>query len=193
MLPAMTAARTWERLGSWAWVPFVAGCGAPTVAPDAYPDRPSPGTIARKCDALRLLEDLDPKCRRVEIKQSAATGMASEIERDAATDLDLCAAWSSGGAAPQSIAFDFGTPRSITRVIVVPEMTEGGKARHAFEGSEDGKVFEEITVMEGHLQSGVAVTAELPNAPHRFLRIKSTSSPSPIAWREVIPLSCEEE
>lgn len=183
----MSLSRVWLAL---AWL--TAGCGGQTVEATPLPEPAAPGTIARKCDGGRLLEDLDPSCRRVEVKRTAATGMASAIEREGATDLDLCAAWSSGGPAPQSIALDFGgEPQAVTDVILVPEMTVDGKTRHVFEGSHDGESFTEIAVMEAQMKSGIAMTAELPGKPYRFLRIRTTDSPSHVAWREVIPLGCQ--
>lgn len=175
-------------VAAWSWV--AVGCATPVVEPKPMPEPPDTGTVARKCDAKRLFSDLEPACSRVEVKQSIATGMASTLEREAASDLDLCAGWNAGAAPTQSIAFDFGAPEPITDLILVPEMTPDGKARHVVEGSADGETFSEIVVMEAHLQSGVPVTVELPGAPHRFIRIRTTASPSVVAWREVIPLRC---
>jgi hypothetical protein len=108
-----------------------------------------------------------------------------------AVDADACSLWNANGFAPQAITVDLGAPRVVGRLLLVPGMSPRGHVVHVVEVSHDGVTFEPRARYDGKMwDSGVFVVKLEPAARARFIRLRTESSPSWVAWFEIMPLTC---
>jgi hypothetical protein len=115
---------------------------------------------------------------------------------DAALALDrsACTIWNSGAGAPQSITLDLGEPRPIGHVVLVAAMTPAGQVAHVVEVSDDGVTFDPRARYDGEMfDGGVFGLTLVPAARARFVRVRTERSPSWVAWRDVVPTTCQGE
>jgi len=110
-----------------------------------------------------------------------------------ANDGNRCTSWNSGGYAPAILALDFGGPLPMAGVTLVPEMSPGtAGVGHVVEVSDNGSAWRLAHTISQTMSSGqVYPFAFAQPQTARFLRVRSTSSPSWIAWVEVAVYRCD--
>jgi cysteine-rich repeat protein len=122
---------------------------------------------------------------------SVHTASSSATPPSAAADLDRCTSWNAGGSPQQWWMADFGTPHPINGVTVVVEMAPYGNSTHVIETSNNGVDFATTYTVSQYLvdQYEYSFLFVTP-VTARYLRVKTTTSPSWVAWWEVGIFSC---
>jgi hypothetical protein len=159
-----------------------AGVSTGFVARDA-------GLVHRgSCDAKDYVRAVGASCERV----PGAVVVGPEMDgfaAKAAFDDDICRSWNSGRAAPWSIGLDFGERRELDAILLVPRSS--GPATHSIEVSSDGVTFVPALVVTGELLAAQSYAIVLPQpASGRYLRVATSKAEGPVAWREIVPLTC---
>lgn len=163
----------------------------PLVMATSEPE-PMPIAPAEPDCTIRLARPPRSGCN--EIFALTARASSAQAEASNAGDGSVCTIWSSGGAAPQQITLDLGTPTRIDVIALVPEMTPDGQVSHEIAFSDDGRSFQVGHRIEAPMRSGAQVELVLPKPERaRFVRVTTTRSPSSIAWREVGLFRCGPE
>jgi hypothetical protein len=166
----------------------------PLVMATSEPEDPEPAVAAPSPEdpcAVRL--DRGRSSCHVLIPLSASATLSSG-DAMRAGDGSTCTEWNAGGFAPASVTLDLGTPTRIDAIVLVPEMSPGGRVRHEIAFSDDGRSFQVGHRVEAPMQTRVPVELPLPRPERaRFVRVTTTSSPSFVAWREVALFRCGSE
>jgi len=104
----------------------------------------------------------------------------------------ICTSWNAGGYAPQWIAIDLGTPRTLAGLTLVAEsVPETVHGVHLLEGSADGTMFTPIAVIDQDMTRAWHYEFHFTTPiTTRHLRISTRSSPSWVAWREIAAFEC---
>jgi hypothetical protein len=147
------------------------------------------GLVTRgSCDAESRIAAVGESCQRVR----GAVVVGPEMDAGAAKavfDDDLCRSWNSGRPAPFAVGLDLGGSQRIDAIFLMPRWN--GPAMHSIEVSSDGLTFVPVLVVGGELLAAQGYAVLLPEpATGRYLRITTTQSEQPVAWREIAPLSC---
>ncbi len=133
-------------------------------------------------------------CRNVAPSAVAAgSGVYAGQVAARANDGNRCTSWNSGGYAPATLTLDFGETVPMRGVTLVPEMspTTAGVG-HVVEVSDNGSAWRVAHTVSQTMSSGqVYPFAFSQPQSARFLRVRSTSSPSWIAWVEVAVYRCD--
>jgi hypothetical protein len=157
-------------------------------APEEEPARVAGPTNA--CDLEPRIAALGRQC--VRLSGVSAVGTGADQAAVPAFDGDACTIWNSGGFAPQSATLDLGSPKFISAILLVPEMTPSrGLVHHTVEVSDDGRLFQRLGELKLTMRTGEAIELPVPNGvTTRFLRITTSESPSHVAWRDVAIIRC---
>ncbi|MBI1764137.1 MAG: discoidin domain-containing protein [Acidobacteria bacterium] len=104
-----------------------------------------------------------------------------------AADGNAATAWNAGGFAPQWIQLDLGRNRLVSRINLTVAQNPAGQTSHVLEGRLAGAtVWTNITTLTSFTQNGQQLSYALPIArTFRFLRVRTTLSPSWVAWHEI--------
>ncbi len=122
---------------------------------------------------------------------TATTATPATTALETAVDSDACSLWNSNGFVPQAITLDLGSSRTASRLLLIPGMSPRGRVVHVVEISDDGKSFEPRARYDGEMfDSGAFVVKLEPAARARFIRIRTETSPSWVAWFEIVPFTC---
>lgn len=120
-----------------------------------------------------------------------STGNASNTYMPAysapmASDGNTYTLWNSGGGAPQSIEIDLGSDRTFSRLRMLPAQSPAGFTRHGIYGSpsnRSGWVY--LGEVAGYSSDGLWIQFDnRSDIQVRYLSIRTTQSPSWVAWRE---------
>ena len=148
------------------------------------------GPVAEgNCDVSALVAAAGAQCKSVPGQQ--ATGSEPTTSANA-FDSSACSVWNSGGNAPKFVAVDFGQLRTVTGVLLIPEMSPPvGEAKHVIESSDDGSTWKVAYVIEGQMATARAYSVPFQHpVTARYLRVTTEKSASWVAWREIVPLEC---
>ena len=108
-----------------------------------------------------------------------------------AVDQNLCTSWNAGALPPQSFGLDFGAPRPIRGVTLIPDMQPDGNVVHSIETSDDGVTYTPRVAINQFMQKNGVYAFDLgPGIIARLVRVSTTSSPSWVGWFEVAVFSC---
>ncbi len=160
------------------------------LAPGGSSDPTQPGfhRLGQNADCalqapLAALSD----CRRL---SGRALGVA-DTSREA-FDGDTCTTWNSGEFPPQGVSVDLIDAPGLDGLLVYPEMTPvTADVTHVVEISDDGETYRSLAILTGVMTSGEGYALRLPKRiATRYLRVRTTASPSWVAWREIVPLLC---
>lgn len=96
-------------------------------------------------------------------------------------------AWNAGGFAPQWVQLDLGRTRPVSRINLVVGQSPSGRTTHVLEGRLAGvATWTNIATLTSVTQDGQRISYTLPFTRNlRYLRVRTTLSPSWIAWREI--------
>ena len=103
-----------------------------------------------------------------------------------AFDSDACTVWNSGGAPPQAIRASIDGDSPVTGVVFIPEMTPNGDATHVLT-LDDASYVVQASFVSG---LGHVVVFDRPT-PAKTITVRTTASPSWVAWRAIVPITCE--
>lgn len=92
--------------------------------------------------------------------------------------------WNSGHLAPAWVEFDLGSPRVITSVRLIPEQSPAGSVTHEIYAGSLPAPTALIATLSSQ-SDNLEPMAGLVNTYARYLRFKTTSSPSWVAFREI--------
>lgn len=138
------------------------------------------------CEVDVVLARLGVGCRRVQVASIEGTGPGKVDRAERAFDGSRCTHWNAGAFHPQAIRGAITDSAPISGVLLVPEMTPNGNATHVVELGANVFVAEAAWTSEAlHF-----VAFDRP-APATSITVRSTASPSWIAWREIVPFTCE--
>ena len=116
---------------------------------------------------------------------AADSTMAGSSVANAADEKYLTSSWNSGHVAPAWIEFDLGHSRSLYSIRMTPEIYPPGQTIHEiYAGNAPGPtaLVATISAASADLQP---LISSLTGVTARYVRIKTTMSPSWVAWREV--------
>ena len=144
-----------------------------------------------QCDVATFLAQLGGKCALVDAGRVSGSGEA--VEAKTASDHDACSVWNSGGMPPQTINIDLGSVRSLSGLLLVPDMTPpDGDATHVVEYIDDQGVIQPLVTASAHMTSAHGYEVAFPKTMSlRYLRVTTTKSNAWVAWREVGPMLCQ--
>jgi hypothetical protein len=110
-----------------------------------------------------------------------------------ANDGNRCTAWNSGGYAPAVYALDFGGVVPMRGVTLIPDMSPTtASVVHVIEVSDNGSAWRTALTVSQVMTGGQTYPLAFPATQSaRYLRVRSTSSPSWIAWVEVAVYRCD--
>jgi hypothetical protein len=118
----------------------------------------------------------------------ASNALAPDLP-ELAVDSNTETAWISGGHPPQWIEIDLGAAYRVTEIRLLVSQSPAGATRHQVlvrgpEGGPGTLVHE----FSGDTADGdwLAFAPELPLENVRFVRVETVSSPSWVAWREIV-------
>jgi hypothetical protein len=105
---------------------------------------------------------------------------------------NLCqGGWNSGHYAPAWWQVDFGSPRAIRGLSLLPDMLPNGNVGHRIETSLDGVNYTTAVTINQFMANGTPYAFDLGAwRPARFVRVTTTGSPSWVAWSEVGVYAC---
>ena len=122
-----------------------------------------------------------------------ASAAIADFPASHAVDGDAATWWSAGGGPPQWIEIDLGQAHEIGELQLVPSQSPAGPTSHRVLGSgpATGGEFRLLHTFAGQTRDGetLSVIPETPWSGIHRLRIVSDSSPSWVAWREIIVLA----
>jgi hypothetical protein len=125
-------------------------------------------------------------------KTYAVTGAYGGTTGASAADANTCTAWNSGGFAPATWQVDLGASTGNLRgVTVIPNMQPNGSVGHVVETSPDGTTWTARVTISQAMSNGVVYSFDFGTyVTARYVRVRSTSSPSWIAWTEIAVFKC---
>lgn len=143
--------------------------------------------------ALRRLQPIDPesKCTAVKVRSAEASGSMATTSPFSAFDGDACTIWNAGGFAPQAVEARIDAVTELAAIVLVPEMTPVvGRAVHIIElGAGDSVRRRLVADATFTSNEGFLVLIDGPMHVNR-VRVITTESPSWIAWREIMLVTC---
>lgn len=119
------------------------------------------------------------------VAASASSSYGANVPANA-VDGDPATVWNSGGAAPRWLRVDLGANKIISKARMLVEQSPAGQTTHVLEGSLDGVTFYTLGTLTQSTSPGMWI--EIPAAVRgefRYARIRTTQSPSWVAWAEV--------
>lgn len=138
------------------------------------------------CALDGALARLGTQCRRVQVASIDGTGPGKDDHVERAFDGSRCTHWNAGAFPPQAIRGAIADAAPIVGVLLVPEMTPSGNATHVLQLGDKTYVAEATWTSEAlHF-----VVVDQPAAV-TSITVRTTASPSWIAWREIVPFTCE--
>lgn len=138
------------------------------------------------CEVDPALARLGTQCRRVPITSTEGTGPGKVDRPERAFDGDRCTHWNAGAFPPQAVRGEIADVTPISGVLLVPEMTPSGNATHVLELG--GLLFVAEATWTSEALHFVAFDRPVPASS---ITVRSAASPSWIAWREIVPFTCE--
>jgi hypothetical protein len=140
----------------------------------------------------RVLDDavaaMGASCARIPAESIASSTGAAAAE---ANDGDVATTFNSGAFGPHQLTIELAEPVVVSGIVIATEQTPDGVTTQILEVSDDGVVWSEVGVLRGHTTTQTVYAATLRPAPRaRLVRVRSTESPSWIAFREVVLVSC---
>jgi hypothetical protein len=80
----------------------------------------------------------------------------------------------------------------VSGVTLVAQMTPDGAVTHVIEASSNGSTWTNVRTITRTMANGGAYGVDFPGAgvTTRFLRVRTTSTPSWVAWKEIVPYQC---
>lgn len=128
-------------------------------------------------------------CRRIDVRDVQATGDPKADARFA-FDNQRDTVWNAGNFAPQAIRARLAPEERVAVVVFIPEMTPNGVVSNVFEFA--GASEERKLRVEGPLATDTAYIFALDRpVATRTLTVRTLRSPSWIAFREIMLLSCD--
>jgi hypothetical protein len=120
-------------------------------------------------------------------KSAYASNEQAEFPAGFAIDGSLNSMWNSGGQAPQWIEIDLGGPAIINRIRLHVAQSPGGQTDHELSAKRPGSGYEVVHIFSGPTDDGLTLefAPDNPLEGYRFLRIRTLSSPSWVAWKEI--------
>ena len=177
------------RSSGYSIAPVIAPGGEPTTMRDlgAMPTNEKGAAI---CGEAPLLGVAPATCKR--LAGQALTSGANTPASTEAFDGDACSIWQAGGPAPRFAAVDIGPKQVVTSVILIPEMSEKGHVKQIIESSDDGASYHTQYIVEGEMEPGHAYEVQVKQPfTAKVVRVSTMQSPTWVAWREILPLSCK--
>ena len=179
--------------------PLVPAKGMPLDEPEgSLPDAPSltpillqPTPMVRY-DVQQYMERLGRGCMALNAIRARASGDDPHGGVPAFDD-HLETTWNARHGPPQVIAFDLSEGSVVSGLLLIPEMTPSpAMVTHVVEytGSDQqshGAFIVRSTMASSHLY---AVMFPEPLTT-RSISVRTTESPSWVAWREIVPIACE--
>ena len=116
-----------------------------------------------------------------------ASNEQTEFPAVFAVDGDLNTMWNSGGQTPQWIEIDLGGGTVITKIRLHVSQNPGGNTEHELSVSQGGSGYKVVHVFSGPTDDGLTLefTPDNPLVGYRILRVRTLSSPSWVAWKEI--------
>jgi hypothetical protein len=122
-----------------------------------------------------------------------ASNVYEKCTPERAFDGDAGTTWNSGGAAPQWIEADLGSPKKLLSVLLLPDHADKlpGETIHEVWVSDKPIGEDRTTATLLHTFKGQAIDSQelkvaFPKEPlARFVQILTTQSPTWVAWREI--------
>jgi RHS repeat-associated protein len=104
-----------------------------------------------------------------------------------AMDGSLGTMWNSGGFAPQWIQLDLGQPSTISQIRLNVAQLPNGQTTHEIYGGTDPQALTLMRTISGATQDGQWLEPTFSPAVSniRYLQIRTTASPSWVAWNEI--------
>lgn len=109
-----------------------------------------------------------------------------------AFDGDPCTVWNARSYPPAEVEVDIAQAHGFDGLLLVPEMTpRNADVTHVFETSSDDVTYDLLATVQQSMTSGRVYTICF-GAPveARHLRVRTTASPSWVAWRDILPVRC---
>lgn len=106
-------------------------------------------------------------------------------EPEMTTDGEVTTVWNAGGGPPQWIQFDFGEPTTLSEILLNVEQTPEGHTIHKIFGGPSSDKLKLLGTLDGNTQSGQWLRLKTTANDVRYLKVRTTESPSSVAWREI--------
>jgi hypothetical protein len=167
------------------------GLTSPKVGPAAETPPPPPAQ-APTALASCAFQAAEPGCTPIAVKGASGSRRFTEgYEFEKAVDGDRCTSWNAGEFPPQEIVLDLGAATMVRALLLLPAMTPDGPVVLELSASLDGVSWSHLQRGRADLRSEIPFTVRLPQStPARWLRVRTLSSPSWVAWYEIVPLRC---
>ena len=138
---------------------------------------------------------IKPFCRGNDLLSSNATVTVSSEPSGAKNVVDgsTASSWNSRTYAPQWVMINLGFPQTVHYLNLVVAQHPKGKTRHVISGILSNGKEVELKVEEGITESNNELTVFIPEDKRediRAVRVKTTESPSWVAWREIKVYGC---
>ncbi|MBL8604225.1 MAG: discoidin domain-containing protein [Myxococcales bacterium] len=108
-----------------------------------------------------------------------------------ANDGNRCTAWNAGNYPQQTLLLDFGSAQTLSGITLMPEMSPGtATVTHLVETSNDRSTWAVARTITQVMTNAQTYPFTFTAVSARYLRVRSTASPSWIAWREIAVFRC---
>lgn len=171
---------------------LLVGCAAapPRVASTKQATAHTPAALYRRLGPIAadcaLTSFVPPGCTRV-LPISSHSGDMSAV---GSADDDTCTVWNSGAFPPHELVMELPPETPIAGLLLATEQTPDGTTTQIVETSDDGAAWTELAALHGHTITQTVYGARTARRTARFVRIRTTESPSWVAFRDVAMLSC---
>ena len=98
--------------------------------------------------------------------------------------------WNAGGFAPAFVGVDFGTSVTLNAITLTAGMSPSGNVNHVIETSTDLLTWTTAATISGFVSNGEVLYRSFAPVAARGLRVRSTASPSWIAWDDIRVSNC---
>ncbi len=143
------------------------------------------------CDPTRVVSEFGAGCVRSPVAAVRVSGDQAGVAN--AADGDTCTHWNSAQPPPAAISLEMAEGASVAGLVLVGESTPAeALVTHVIETSDDGELFVAAFRVGGITKTQIPSTVVFPTPIHRrHIRVRTTQSPSWIAWRDVVPFGCD--